>query len=307
MANTISDISPYRPWPGDTTLSSRHSLRAMAVGCAERTPNARASYEALAMTPRRPTPPTATGRFRSVSSLSLSTSTKNASMSTWRIGSVHTWGSYLDPGAGKAKLLPMAALVHLVRHGEVDNPEHLVYADLPGFGLSPHGVEQARRVGRYLGPRPVVAVWSSPLERSLRTAEEIAGRTGVPVKIAERCSKTAYGRSLIAKTRYECTPRSTWRNPCFAKDCRQWKTRFATSKNTATRKEIQQRTQAVLGAFSEYGRQSLKTRRRRRPVLISCARGGLIDEVVLNDVLNSGQISGTGLDVPADEPWNSQI
>jgi broad specificity phosphatase PhoE len=77
----------------------------------------------------------------------------------------------------------MAALVHLVRHAEVDNPDHLVYADLPGFGLSPHGVEQARRVGRYLGPRPVVAIWSSPLERSLRTAEEIAGRTGVPVKV----------------------------------------------------------------------------------------------------------------------------
>ena len=78
---------------------------------------------------------------------------------------------------------PMAALVHLVRHAEVDNPTHLVYADLPGFGLSPHGVEQARRVGRYLGPRPVVAIWSSPLERALRTAEEIAARTGVPVKV----------------------------------------------------------------------------------------------------------------------------
>jgi broad specificity phosphatase PhoE len=77
----------------------------------------------------------------------------------------------------------MAALVHLVRHAEVDNPGHLVYADLPGFGLSPHGVEQARRAGRYLGPRPVVAIWSSPLERSLRTAEEIAARTGVPVKV----------------------------------------------------------------------------------------------------------------------------
>jgi broad specificity phosphatase PhoE len=71
----------------------------------------------------------------------------------------------------------------MVRHGEVDNPEHVVYADLPGFGLSPHGLEQARRVGRYLGPRPVVAIWSSPLERSLRTAEEIAGRSGVPVKV----------------------------------------------------------------------------------------------------------------------------
>ncbi len=77
----------------------------------------------------------------------------------------------------------MAALVHLVRHAEVDNPTHLVYADLPGFGLSPHGVEQARRAGRYLGPRPVVAIWSSPLERALRTAEEIAARTGVPVKV----------------------------------------------------------------------------------------------------------------------------
>lgn len=38
-------------------------------------------------------------------------------------------------------------------------------------------------MGRYLGPRPVVAIWSSPLERCLRTAEEIAARTGVPVKV----------------------------------------------------------------------------------------------------------------------------
>jgi len=77
----------------------------------------------------------------------------------------------------------MAALVHLVRHAEVDNPDHLVYGSMPGFGLSPHGLEQARRVGRYLGPRPVVAIWSSPLERSLRTAEEIASRSGVPVRV----------------------------------------------------------------------------------------------------------------------------
>ena len=77
----------------------------------------------------------------------------------------------------------MAALVHLVRCGEVDNPDHLAYSDLPGFGLSPHGVDQAKKVGRYLGPRPVVAIWSSPLERALRTAEEIAKRTGVPVKV----------------------------------------------------------------------------------------------------------------------------
>ncbi len=77
----------------------------------------------------------------------------------------------------------MAAYVHLVRHAEVANPDGVVYGSLPGFGLSERGVEQARRVARYLGPRPVVAVWSSPLERALRTAEEIAARSGAPVHV----------------------------------------------------------------------------------------------------------------------------
>jgi len=77
----------------------------------------------------------------------------------------------------------MAALVHLVSHAEVDNPDHLVCGSMPGFDLSPHGLEQARRVGRYLGPRPVVAIWSSPQQRSLRTAEEIAARSTVPVRV----------------------------------------------------------------------------------------------------------------------------
>ena len=77
----------------------------------------------------------------------------------------------------------MAALVHLVRHAEVDNPDHLVCGSMPGFDLSPHGLEQARRVGRYLGPRAVVAIWSSPQQRALRTAEEIASRSGVPVRV----------------------------------------------------------------------------------------------------------------------------
>ena len=135
------------------------------------------------MTPRSPTPPTATGRPRRVASSARSTSTKNESMSTWRMCSGHTSRSYLAEGTETAKLTPMAALVHFVRDAEVDNPEHIVCGDLPGYGLSPHGIEQARRAGRYLGPRPVVAIWSSPLERALRTAEEIAARTSVPVKV----------------------------------------------------------------------------------------------------------------------------
>jgi 2,3-bisphosphoglycerate-dependent phosphoglycerate mutase len=77
----------------------------------------------------------------------------------------------------------MAALVHLVCHAETDNPDHLVTGSMPGFDLSAHGLEQARRVGRYLGPRAVVAIWSSPQQSSLRTAEEIAARSTVPVRV----------------------------------------------------------------------------------------------------------------------------
>jgi len=39
----------------------------------------------------------------------------------------------------------------------------------------------------------------------------------------------------------------------------------------------------------------------RKPILINCARGGLIDEVALAEALDTGLISGAGLDVLSDE------
>jgi broad specificity phosphatase PhoE len=75
--------------------------------------------------------------------------------------------------------------VHLVRHGEVADPDHVVYASMPGFGLTDVGMVQAKEASRYLGRRPVVGVWSSPLERALRTAEVIATRLGQPVRVSD--------------------------------------------------------------------------------------------------------------------------
>lgn len=76
-----------------------------------------------------------------------------------------------------------------MRHGEVDNPRHLVYADLPGFGLSRTGRSQAREAGRFLASSPIVAVWSSPLQRALETAELIAARHRLPVKVDENLTE----------------------------------------------------------------------------------------------------------------------
>jgi len=75
----------------------------------------------------------------------------------------------------------MLARLHLVRHGEVDNPNDVVYADLPGFVLSELGHRQAAAAAAYLATTGVGAVVSSPLERALQTAQPIAEATQVAV------------------------------------------------------------------------------------------------------------------------------
>lgn len=68
----------------------------------------------------------------------------------------------------------MASVVHLVRHGEVENPDGLVYAHLAGFGLSDGGRRQATWASTHLAARPIRAVYSSPLDRARQTALVIA-------------------------------------------------------------------------------------------------------------------------------------
>jgi broad specificity phosphatase PhoE len=72
-------------------------------------------------------------------------------------------------------------VVHLLRHGEVHNPERILYGRLPGFGLSNLGVRQAEQVATYLRDHDVVHVVSSPLLRAQQTAAPIAALHGLDV------------------------------------------------------------------------------------------------------------------------------
>jgi len=74
-------------------------------------------------------------------------------------------------------------VIVFVRHGEVENPTESVYADLPGFDLSPEGRRQVADLAVQLAGRPIAAVWSSPLLRALRTAEAIATSHQLPVRV----------------------------------------------------------------------------------------------------------------------------
>jgi len=66
----------------------------------------------------------------------------------------------------------VATVIHLIRHGEVENPGNIRYGQLHGFGLSRRGELQARAAGRYLrgAATPIAAIISSPLERAIQTA-----------------------------------------------------------------------------------------------------------------------------------------
>jgi broad specificity phosphatase PhoE len=86
--------------------------------------------------------------------------------------------SRLPPGA--------TAIVHLVRHGEVENPDGVLYGRLPGYRLSEGGRLMAKKAADYLAGRDVTVLRSSPLERALETAEPIAAEFALTPGVDDR-------------------------------------------------------------------------------------------------------------------------
>ncbi|MDN4613666.1 histidine phosphatase family protein [Leifsonia sp. F6_8S_P_1B] len=70
----------------------------------------------------------------------------------------------------------VASQVHLVRHGEVFNPDGILYGRLPGFGLSKLGHRMAQSAADELRDRgrPVTALRVSPLQRTRESARPVA-------------------------------------------------------------------------------------------------------------------------------------
>ena len=75
--------------------------------------------------------------------------------------------------------------VHLLRHGEVYNPDKVLYGRLAGFRLSDAGEAMAERAASYLASRDVTYLASSPLERAQQTAKPIAAEFGLDVVVDE--------------------------------------------------------------------------------------------------------------------------
>jgi broad specificity phosphatase PhoE len=74
-------------------------------------------------------------------------------------------------------------VVHLLRHGEVFNPEGVLYGRLPGYVLSDLGHEMAGRAATALAGNDITAVISSPMERAQQTAAPMAAAHGLEIGI----------------------------------------------------------------------------------------------------------------------------
>ena len=81
--------------------------------------------------------------------------------------------------------------VHLVRHGEVHNPEGVLYGRLPEFHLSELGHRMAAQMAAHFEQRrdngaAIVHLVASPLTRAQETAQPVAEALGLQIATDER-------------------------------------------------------------------------------------------------------------------------
>ena len=129
----------------------------------------------------------------------------------------------------------MITNVHLLRHGEVFNPQGVLYGRAPGFVLSDRGLAMAERVAERIGDRDITHIVSSPLERAQQTAAALAKVRGVVPVIDERVIEStnvfegrqfAIGQSLIRRPsvwRHLVNPlKPSWGEPYAEVAARMW-------------------------------------------------------------------------------------
>ena len=100
---------------------------------------------------------------------------------------------------------------HLLRHGEVYNPEGVLYGRLPGYELSDLGHQMAATVAESLKENDITHIVASPLIRAQQTAQPTADLLGLPIATDERVIEAdnkfeglqvGVGAGAFAKPRY---------------------------------------------------------------------------------------------------------
>ena len=111
-------------------------------------------------------------------------------------------------------LSAMSSTVHVVRHGEVENPQKVLYGRQPGWRLSNRGQEMAEVIGEWSKSINLGALHVSPLQRAQETAAPIAKAHGIKITTDDRLIEAANlfeGKSFEPGSGIWKHP-STWRH-----------------------------------------------------------------------------------------------
>ena len=85
----------------------------------------------------------------------------------------------------------MGITVHVLRHGEVFNPEKILYGRQPGWYLSERGQEMAKAVAEWSKDLDIGALLVSPLQRAQETAAPLAAMHKLAIITDERLIEAA--------------------------------------------------------------------------------------------------------------------
>lgn len=85
----------------------------------------------------------------------------------------------------------MTSTVHVIRHGEVENPHKILYGRQPGWGLSERGQAMASTLGEWVKTIDLGALYVSPLQRAQETAAPIAAAHNISITTDERLIEAA--------------------------------------------------------------------------------------------------------------------
>jgi broad specificity phosphatase PhoE len=81
----------------------------------------------------------------------------------------------------------------LIRHGLTDFVGKRLAGHLPGIHLNKVGLDQAKGIADLLQPTPIKAIFSSPLERSIETAQPMAIQKNLEIEVIEALAEINFG------------------------------------------------------------------------------------------------------------------
>jgi probable phosphoglycerate mutase len=82
-----------------------------------------------------------------------------------------------------------------LRHGQAENNiNRLLAGRTPGVSLTPKGIDQAERIAKFLKPFNISTIYTSPIERAVKTAEIVAKHHSLDYNLDERLIELDMGK-----------------------------------------------------------------------------------------------------------------